>query len=385
MHCHHEKTIVIDDRIAFVGGIDLTSEAGDRYDRSDHPARSSVGWHDASAVIEDRRSGRRRPLSSALARGDRRAASTTAIAGAGRRCAVAGRANGAREGLPRAGARRLRDPRVIWEGSPLCAEADLPREPVPLVVRDRGGARRQAPATPASGLPPPGRPACEAEQGRRRHTRHARRADRGRRRQWAPAGLLALRTLGESLRPDLRAREDRHRRRQVADDRIGEPERAFALQRHGDEHRHPRRPHRTRHASAPLVRASRTAPCGRSRRMPPPQSTSSGNRSARNNCDAATRACRSLTGLCVCRTSLHARAVRSARSTACSSTADHVGSPILICQGAQPPRCVERGARLEDDQIRAGPEGVRRARHRLDGQAAPVDVRRGRRRVYSIR
>ncbi len=52
MHCHHEKTIVIDDRIAFVGGIDLTSEAGDRYDTSDHPARSSVGWHDASAVIE---------------------------------------------------------------------------------------------------------------------------------------------------------------------------------------------------------------------------------------------------------------------------------------------------------------------------------------------
>src|SRR5205085_11758064 len=31
MHCHHEKTIVIDDRVAFVGGIDLTSKAGDRY------------------------------------------------------------------------------------------------------------------------------------------------------------------------------------------------------------------------------------------------------------------------------------------------------------------------------------------------------------------
>lgn len=27
MHCHDEKTIVVDDRIAFVGGIDLTSEA----------------------------------------------------------------------------------------------------------------------------------------------------------------------------------------------------------------------------------------------------------------------------------------------------------------------------------------------------------------------
>ncbi len=52
MHCHHEKTIVIDDRVAFVGGIDLTSEAGDRYDSSDHPARATVGWHDACARIE---------------------------------------------------------------------------------------------------------------------------------------------------------------------------------------------------------------------------------------------------------------------------------------------------------------------------------------------
>lgn len=51
MHCHHEKTIVIDDRVAFVGGIDLTSEAGDRFDSSAHPARGAVGWHDASACI----------------------------------------------------------------------------------------------------------------------------------------------------------------------------------------------------------------------------------------------------------------------------------------------------------------------------------------------
>ena len=52
LHCHHEKTIVIDDRIAFVGGIDLTSEAGDRFDSTDHPARASIGWHDACALIE---------------------------------------------------------------------------------------------------------------------------------------------------------------------------------------------------------------------------------------------------------------------------------------------------------------------------------------------
>jgi phosphatidylserine/phosphatidylglycerophosphate/cardiolipin synthase-like enzyme len=52
LHCHHEKTIVIDDRIAFVGGIDLTSESGDRYDTSDHPSRATVGWHDTCARIE---------------------------------------------------------------------------------------------------------------------------------------------------------------------------------------------------------------------------------------------------------------------------------------------------------------------------------------------
>jgi phosphatidylserine/phosphatidylglycerophosphate/cardiolipin synthase-like enzyme len=52
MHCHHEKTIVIDDRIAFVGGIDLTSFNGDRWDTPDHPARGAVGWHDVAARID---------------------------------------------------------------------------------------------------------------------------------------------------------------------------------------------------------------------------------------------------------------------------------------------------------------------------------------------
>jgi phosphatidylserine/phosphatidylglycerophosphate/cardiolipin synthase-like enzyme len=48
MHCHHEKTIVIDDRVAFVGGIDLTSFNGDRWDTPHHPARAAVGWHDVA-------------------------------------------------------------------------------------------------------------------------------------------------------------------------------------------------------------------------------------------------------------------------------------------------------------------------------------------------
>jgi len=51
MHCHHEKTIVVDGRIAFVGGIDLTSFNGDRWDTQRHPARGALGWHDAAARI----------------------------------------------------------------------------------------------------------------------------------------------------------------------------------------------------------------------------------------------------------------------------------------------------------------------------------------------
>ena len=51
MHCHHEKTILIDDRIAFVGGIDLTNFNGDRWDTPAHPPRGAVGWHDVAARI----------------------------------------------------------------------------------------------------------------------------------------------------------------------------------------------------------------------------------------------------------------------------------------------------------------------------------------------
>ena len=51
MHCHHEKLFVIDDRVAFVGGIDLTTLEGDRFDVPGHPARGRLGWHDAAVVL----------------------------------------------------------------------------------------------------------------------------------------------------------------------------------------------------------------------------------------------------------------------------------------------------------------------------------------------
>jgi phosphatidylserine/phosphatidylglycerophosphate/cardiolipin synthase-like enzyme len=51
MHCHHEKLVVVDGIVAFVGGIDLTSLGGDRFDTQAHPARGTLGWHDASARL----------------------------------------------------------------------------------------------------------------------------------------------------------------------------------------------------------------------------------------------------------------------------------------------------------------------------------------------
>src|SRR5205823_7057626 len=50
-HCHHEKLVVVDDEAAFVGGIDMTSLAGDRYDTRDHPARGRLGWHDVASHL----------------------------------------------------------------------------------------------------------------------------------------------------------------------------------------------------------------------------------------------------------------------------------------------------------------------------------------------
>ena len=51
MHCHHEKLVIIDGEVAFVGGIDLTSLGGDRFDTNDHPMRGRLGWHDASSRV----------------------------------------------------------------------------------------------------------------------------------------------------------------------------------------------------------------------------------------------------------------------------------------------------------------------------------------------
>jgi phosphatidylserine/phosphatidylglycerophosphate/cardiolipin synthase-like enzyme len=42
---------MIDGELAFVGGIDMTHLAGDRYDACGHPARRRLGWHDVGTAI----------------------------------------------------------------------------------------------------------------------------------------------------------------------------------------------------------------------------------------------------------------------------------------------------------------------------------------------
>jgi phosphatidylserine/phosphatidylglycerophosphate/cardiolipin synthase-like enzyme len=50
-HDHHQKAVTIDDRIAFVGGMDLTTDQGDRWDSNDHPLRFGTNWHDVQLGI----------------------------------------------------------------------------------------------------------------------------------------------------------------------------------------------------------------------------------------------------------------------------------------------------------------------------------------------
>jgi phosphatidylserine/phosphatidylglycerophosphate/cardiolipin synthase-like enzyme len=51
MHCHHEKLVVVDDEVAFVGGIDFTALQGDRRDSHSHRPDRPLGWHDLSTRL----------------------------------------------------------------------------------------------------------------------------------------------------------------------------------------------------------------------------------------------------------------------------------------------------------------------------------------------
>ena len=52
LHCHHEKLVIVDGAVAFVGGFDFSTLGASRLDASHHPPREPMGWHDATFRIE---------------------------------------------------------------------------------------------------------------------------------------------------------------------------------------------------------------------------------------------------------------------------------------------------------------------------------------------
>ncbi len=51
-HDHHQKAVTVDGHVAYVGGIDLSTFQGDRWDSADHPLRPGVGWHDVQVRLQ---------------------------------------------------------------------------------------------------------------------------------------------------------------------------------------------------------------------------------------------------------------------------------------------------------------------------------------------
>lgn len=51
-HCHHQKTIIVDGRIAFVGGLDMADFDVDRWDTTEHALRTGLNWHDLCLRLE---------------------------------------------------------------------------------------------------------------------------------------------------------------------------------------------------------------------------------------------------------------------------------------------------------------------------------------------
>jgi phosphatidylserine/phosphatidylglycerophosphate/cardiolipin synthase-like enzyme len=51
LHCHHEKVVVVDGEVAFVGGFDFSTLGASRLDASHHPPRDPMGWHDATFEV----------------------------------------------------------------------------------------------------------------------------------------------------------------------------------------------------------------------------------------------------------------------------------------------------------------------------------------------
>lgn len=50
-HDHHQKAVTIDGRVAYVGGMDLCTFQGDRWDTADHELRFGPNWHDVQVLV----------------------------------------------------------------------------------------------------------------------------------------------------------------------------------------------------------------------------------------------------------------------------------------------------------------------------------------------
>ena len=147
MHCHHEKLVVVDDEVAFVGGVDFTALEGDRHDSPEHPPRP-IGWHDLASRLEG-------PVVADVA--DHFRQRWTEVADENLPAPhVPGPAGGTRVQLLRTVPNSTYDfapkgefthPRRLPAGPAVGAAAGLPGEPVPVVAGDRRGAARQAAPT----------------------------------------------------------------------------------------------------------------------------------------------------------------------------------------------------------------------------------------------
>ena len=270
LHCHHEKTIVIDGREAFVGGIDLTSLSGDRRDSSRHSARAAVGWHDVTSVVTG-------PVVSDVAEhfalrwrevtGERVAVGVPDPAAGSSTVQLVRTVPEHVYGEPAPGiVRRARDVRAC---DPFGREADLHRVPVPVVAGDRRAACREAPRSAAGPIPDAAGAAGPTQGRHRRHARRAGRADRRRRWRRPRAGLFAVRARRIGGRPDLRPCQGRRDRRSAADRRLGQPQRSLHVQRHRGCARHGRRRAGDRDPSQALGGASGVLDWPRRRATPP--------------------------------------------------------------------------------------------------------------------
>ena len=258
MHCHHEKIVIVDDELAFVGGIDLTALAGDRYDSNEHPHKEGIGWHDASSqlrgpIVRDVAAHFALRWEADRRRGARAARRTLAPAGDVDRAARPHRARGRLpDVLPRGEFSIAREPtcaRCVGAQRLIYLENQFLWSPE--IVEILEAKLRDPPSDDFRVVVLLPHKANNGQDDTRGMLGRLVAADDGGQRFLADDDPLAHR---RALRPALRARQDRHRRRRVAGDRLGQPQRAQPVQRHRGRRRH------LRPARSPATRA---CGCGR--------------------------------------------------------------------------------------------------------------------------